>query len=114
MLQRGREHFNQAQGTPFTEEPLRTMLPFTADSELAEKILEGKIPEDLEISLITRDVLEQAKRKTKEIDAEFTENDIITGYKKWRESTSTSPSGRHLGHQKAILKPDSSSEDLIN
>ena len=102
LLQRGREHFSQAQGTPFTEEPLRTMLPFMANSKFADKILEGKIPEELKISWVTRKVLEQAKRKRKESGAEFTENDVITGYRRWRESTSTSPSGRHLGHQKAI------------
>ena len=42
LLQRGREHFSQAQGTPFTEEPLRTMLPFMANSNLAERTLKGK------------------------------------------------------------------------
>ena len=25
------------------------------------------------------------------------------GFKKWNEKTSTSPSGRHLGHDKAII-----------
>ena len=31
---------------------------------------------------------------------------IIDGFKKWQEQTSTSPSGIHLGHYKALLSPD--------
>ncbi len=34
----------------------------------------------------------------KKIDCEITEEDFISGFKAWKESTSTSPSGRHLGH----------------
>ena len=33
------------------------------------------------------------------------------GYKKWKEETSTSPSGWHLGHVKVLLIPDSNSYD---
>ena len=60
-----------------------------------------------------REALEQAKRKTKEIDADFIEKDTITWYRRQRASTLTSPSGRHLGHQKAILKQDGSPKELM-
>jgi len=30
--------------------------------------------------------------------------DFGDGFKKWKERTSTSPSGRHLGHYKSIIK----------
>jgi hypothetical protein len=33
----------------------------------------------------------------------ITEADFIFGFKKWKERTSTSPSGQHLGHYKAII-----------
>ena len=32
--------------------------------------------------------------------------DMSSGFKKWREDTSTSPSQRHLGHYQCLLKPD--------
>ena len=28
------------------------------------------------------------------------------GYRKWKERTTTSPSGRHLGHYHALFAPD--------
>ena len=33
------------------------------------------------------------------------------GFRKWRESTSTSPSGRHLGHYKALLRAELEEEN---
>ncbi|KAI2492798.1 hypothetical protein MHU86_21758 [Fragilaria crotonensis] len=38
-----------------------------------------------------------------EISSEISSSDIEWGMKKWRESTATSPSGRHLGHYKALI-----------
>ena len=32
--------------------------------------------------------------------------EYIEGFKNWKEQTTTSPSGRHLGHHKSLLKPD--------
>ena len=34
----------------------------------------------------------------------ITTEDVKYGFGKWKESTSTSPSGRHLGHYKAIIQ----------
>jgi hypothetical protein len=43
----------------------------------------------------------------KKINCEISDVDFILGFKGWRESTSTSPSGHHLGHYKAIVSdPD--------
>ena len=40
----------------------------------------------------------------------------MQGFLKWREATSSSPFGRHLGHYKAILKAElpSTDNDLAN
>ena len=40
-----------------------------------------------------------------QIPTSVTESDLSTGFSKWRESTSTSPSGRHLGHYRSIILP---------
>jgi hypothetical protein len=50
---------------------------------------------------------EEIKVLGKKIDCEISDADFILGFKGWRESTSTSPSGHHLGHYKAIVtNPD--------
>jgi hypothetical protein len=46
---------------------------------------------------------EEIKVLSEKIDCEISEEDFISGFKKWKESTSTSPSGQHLGHYKAIV-----------
>jgi hypothetical protein len=38
------------------------------------------------------------------IDTDITEQDVKKGFAKWTESTTTSPSGRHLGHYKALIQ----------
>jgi hypothetical protein len=55
---------------------------------------------------------EEIKVLGKKIDTEISEEDFISGFKGWKESTSTSPSGRHLGHYKAIVNdPDLKKQD---
>ena len=39
-----------------------------------------------------------------EIDTVITPDQFISAIKIWKEQTSTSPSGRHLGHYKTIIK----------
>jgi hypothetical protein len=46
---------------------------------------------------------EEIKVLGKKIDSNISDDDLIDGFKKWKESTSTSPSGQHLGHYKAIV-----------
>ena len=53
----------------------------------------------------TRRILEfLGNNKLPEIDTKITATQVKAGYKKWRESTSTSPSGLHLGHAKTLVK----------
>jgi hypothetical protein len=55
---------------------------------------------------------EEIKVLGKKIDCEISEEDFLLGIKGWKESTSTSPSGRHLGHYKAIVTdPDLKKQD---
>ena len=32
--------------------------------------------------------------------------EYVEGFRNWKEKTTTSPSGKHLGHHKCLLKPD--------
>jgi hypothetical protein len=42
----------------------------------------------------------------------ITKEDVKQGFKKWKERTSTSPSGRHLGHYKSWIQ-DNTLLDLL-
>mgnify|MGYP003493047141 FL=1 len=75
LLKRNKQHFQLAQGTPFTEDPLRTELPFSGSSKLAEQILSGRIPQELKICVNTRRILQKAKRKMEEL-IEFTVDEV--------------------------------------
>jgi hypothetical protein len=37
---------------------------------------------------------------------EVTNADVVKGFKSWKESTTTSPSGRHLDHYKSLISAD--------
>lgn len=105
LMLRNRIHFGQAQGTPFTEEPLRTDIDWAASTEHADAILAGQF--------VTSTVTPQCKavldacRAAAELDtipAELTMDDFSGKIKAWKETTSTSPvSGRHLGRYKALF-----------
>ena len=43
-------------------------------------------------------------KKEREISLDISPEDYEEGFKKWPEMTATSPSGRHLGLYKALLK----------
>jgi hypothetical protein len=74
----------------------------------ADMILNGEDPfEDVNIPDIARELLASFTHSSP-LDA--VSNDITldewTGkMKSWKETTSTSPSGMHLGHHKALIKP---------
>lgn len=38
------------------------------------------------------------------IQTDLSHNDVTYGFNSWKEATSTSPSGRHLGHYKALVQ----------
>jgi hypothetical protein len=51
------------------------------------------------------------KRHSKEINVEITVSKMIGKYKRWKERTSTSPFGRHLGHFHALFMPLKAKDD---
>ena len=103
---RNQRHFGQAEtdGTPFTTESMKHKFNWNATTQQAELVLKGEYADE-EISEITRLLLDNMTRIT-ELDEPakyITRKDFKGKFKSWRESTSTSPSGRHLGHYKALI-----------
>jgi hypothetical protein len=104
---RNRKHFGQAHGTPFTVPPLFDDLGFCGDTPAADDILEGRYDYDKIQDPATRLLLQQLVQIQSLTDqstcATISMEEFQSKLRVWRESTSTSPSGQHLGHFKYLL-----------
>jgi hypothetical protein len=104
LLDRNRKQFGQAKGTPFTVSPLSLHVDFSASTVECEAVLMGAF-DSTEIDELTAMILRYCKSLTAidELHQSISAKDMMSKYKFWPESTSTSPSGRHLGHYRALL-----------
>ena len=112
---RNRLHFGQSEydKTPFTQEPLKSKINWSASTGISELILEGTY-EDSELDTISKLFLDNCTRVTDldSLPANITFKNFQGKITKWKETTSTSPSGRHLGHYKSLFaRIDSSLPD---
>jgi hypothetical protein len=92
-------HFGQAHGTPFTVPPLN-QINWSASDSLSTQLINGQLPSELLSGNTYVDNVIQAMATMEnlpEIDTYISNDDVARGFKKWKESTSTSPSGCHLG-----------------
>jgi hypothetical protein len=100
---RNRLHFGQSQGTPFTTSPLAQRYDWAANSPEAERTLDGEFtPDDLED--LQQLLLSHCTREHETVQANLiTSSSFRRRLKRWDERTTTSPSGLHLGHAKALV-----------
>jgi hypothetical protein len=103
---RNRRHFGQAIGSPFTIPPLSTQLGYDSQSETAERILHGEyVYEDnnpnIQLLLQYLDFTGDIERL--QMETTISEKEYCGKLLARRESTSTLPSGMHLGHYKALI-----------
>jgi hypothetical protein len=68
---------------------------------MAVRILEGNIPNNLDRH--TKILLNQIQQVREPMNINMSFQDMKTGFNKWREQTTTSPSNKHLGIYKALL-----------
>jgi hypothetical protein len=103
---RNQRHFGQAEGTPFTRAPLAEILSWEGDTHAANLILRGEYSND-ELDDITQLLLKHCQYVSSPdaIKPELSLAEFTGKLRIWRESTSTSPSGRQLGHYKALCRP---------
>jgi hypothetical protein len=101
---RNQGHFGQAQGTPFTEPPLSEEIDWAATTAMSDSILAGtytsNIPEVPHCQAFL-DICGTAS-DLDIIPKTIEETEFAGKIKSWRETTSTSPSGRLLGRYKAL------------
>ena len=107
IIDHNRAHFSQAEGTPFTVGSLRT-IEHTACCHRANSILAGTFVADdiseMHGNFINHLANPQATEKVPYVECALSVDDVKAGYAAWRESTSTSPYGDHLGIYKVLLK----------
>jgi hypothetical protein len=100
LRQRNIQHFGMAHGTPCTHAPL-TRCNWEADFHESEQLIEGKLPDafgNLKNKYLEKLIHHiQDLPQLPEIDCQLTPDEVSQGFRKWREATSTSPSGCHLG-----------------
>jgi hypothetical protein len=114
IIERNKVHFAQADGTPFTTAPIIDYLGRLGTNEASEMLLRGQAEVDeWDINEPAKVILREMKRVTKKdaVSDYISAEDLDTGYGKWGEGTSTSPSGLHLGHDKTILKTNKEAKD---
>ena len=104
LLLRNRLHFGQAQGTPFTVPPLSHDLNWSANTQAAEEILAGTYVTTIDTPQC-QTVLRACKMAAEldTIPAEIAYEEFKGKIQTWRETTCTSPSGRHLGRYRALF-----------
>jgi hypothetical protein len=97
--------YNQAQETPFGSRALADLIGRNGDTPAAKALLEGSLPDHMLSSLlpetirILRTLATPIKQLHHHQDTLITEEEFISTFK-----ISRSPSGRHIGHYKAIIK----------
>jgi hypothetical protein len=105
LMARNQRQFGQAKGTAFTCAPLAELLPWEGDTHAAELILRGDYTND-ELGDVTQLLLNYCESVSPlyAIEPEITLAAFTGKLRIRRESTSTSPSGRHLGHYKTLSR----------
>jgi hypothetical protein len=112
LIERNKNHFGQAHGTPFTLPPL-SKLDWGASGQHAESVLNGMIPHDIAVqNPYVNNILQYIaiRKQLPEIDTYITPEEIAKGFRRWKESTSTSPSGCHLGLRQIPAIPTNDKE----
>ena len=110
LLQYNREAFRAAAESPCGHGLIHDALTFTSLSPDAAALLQGELPaewsgdNDLLREFLASFQIPDTILSADPIPTDISEADITRGFKAWRESTSTSPSGRHLGHYKALIQ----------
>jgi len=100
--------YNQAQHTPFGSGPLADLLGCTGETAAAQQLLQGQLPRNIPPDTLpeTVRILASLAQQTPSSAGSVTvsEEEFVQTYTHTKESTSSSPSGRHIGHYIAATK----------
>jgi hypothetical protein len=116
LQDRNRQHFGQAKGTPFTVFPLAEQVGFTGTGVYSDQLLQGTYDDTEHAPNVLRLLLKHLKQ-VHQMEESATRPTIAAAefrskLQVWSETTTTSPSGLHLGHYKALISKHSFSSEL--
>jgi Reverse transcriptase (RNA-dependent DNA polymerase) len=110
LLARNTAHFGQAQGTLFTTNRLQSLFGYGGTTEAANRLLKGNLsPSSYQPTTRGGTTLLNIlgnKSNLPPIDDNVDFQTFCKALRTWSEGTSTSPSGRHLGHYKCLFIED--------
>ncbi len=115
ILQRNKQHFNQASETPFGQETIQKLLGWSGTSKECVNLMNGKVPSELWkqctqpcagdlFALFGEEPLSAAPD-------EISFQEMKAAYQAWPEKTATSPLGRNLSHYKELLIQDTEEQE---
>jgi hypothetical protein len=110
------KHFGQANETLFASEDFQEEFQYEGISAAVDRLLDGEYNIDnANVSKGARTLLEKLGdgQKLPRLKDGVSYEEFTKGIKKWSEGTSTSPSGRHLGHYRCLFVNDEC-EDLYD
>jgi hypothetical protein len=110
LLARNIAHFGQAQCTLFTMEHFQRAFGYSGVTTEAEQLMSTQLDKDnyptLTSGATTLLTLLSNNKRLPPISTKIPISDFAKGLKRWAEGTSTSPSGRHLGHYRCLFADD--------
>jgi len=104
--------YHQAHETPFGQEPLHSYFGYKGDQLGAEALIKGQLPPPAIMSRLLPETqallqyLATATRCDSDYPSTISPEQFCSLYKALAEGTSSSPSGRHLGHYKTAIRSD--------
>ena len=114
---RNQKHFGQAHGTPFTVSPLLDHMGYRGEGPGTARILDGTFDYsdyDSNVQLLLQHLQHVEEIVRMPATPTITEQEYTSKLKVWSESTTTSPSGMHLGHYKTLIARHSFSSDAAD
>jgi hypothetical protein len=106
LIDRNIEQFSHAGDTPFGYTPLGDELGHTGDTLMADDIYNGTLEHRSLTDHAIQEIVKQLRKDpllTKMISPVVTTEDLISCFGYVAEKTSSSPSGRHVGHYLACI-----------
>ena len=119
LMQINKSKFQEANATPFMQDPLRLIIEPRGTTQAAEEILLGTFPFPPDLDQATIEFLEELKMPECVLDSGPIETDIfveehVQYWKRARESIQSSMSGMHFGFYKATASSPSLAQTVVN
>jgi hypothetical protein len=115
LLERNIKHFGQADGTLFTTDYFKSDFTYEGVSSSVNRLLAGDytFSNDKDFTSGARHLLHKLGdgNRLSSLTDGVSYKEFIQGLSRWSEGTSTSPSGRHLGHYRCLMVEDGCQEE---